>query len=340
MNLDIFLLIIEERQMSKLDKLGDLVIESRGIKKSTWNIHRRNVKRVMKHLGVDEFDCSIFDKENFNKIKEMIDEMKIHSRKSIVQSILVCLSPDKRRNPPEELAALYMKYSGILKDNNKVYMDAKVTQEKNVREEKNWVSYDQLMKKFEGYMSIAESVKGEEPSSHKTRELQKALIAGLYVIHPPRRLDYAVVEFIDGDEYDSLRKKDKMKKHYLVMDDEKYYFSFGGEATKSATTDVVKVDLDERLKWLVDEIVNDIEDGREFLFVNTRGNRFDTNSFGKFLRTIFNFDGKRVGANMLRHIYLSEFFKNDTDYMEKKELADKMNHSVAVQQMVYRKKLN
>ena len=63
------------------------------------------------------------------------------------------------------------------------------------------------------------------------------------------------------------------------------------------------------------------------------------NGLGKIIRTIFvNRFNKRIGASLLRKIFLSFTFSGDTTYKLKMDIAKLMNHSPSTATIHYVKK--
>ena len=63
-----------------------------------------------------------------------------------------------------------------------------------------------------------------------------------------------------------------------------------------------------------------------------------SNQLSKYINKVFEPTGKKVSANLLRHIYISEKFPVEKN-REKEDIADKMGHGVDTQN-TYAKKEN
>ena len=85
----------------------------------------------------------------------------------------------------------------------------KSNQEKTKSEADNWLNFNQIKKFHNKWQKIALAnvkLKGV------TYEFQRFLILSLYVLLPPRRLDYAGVEILNELEYFKLPIQTKRKK--------------------------------------------------------------------------------------------------------------------------------
>ena len=72
--------------------------------------------------------------------------------------------------------------------------------------------------------------------------------------------------------------------------------------------------------------------------MDSRGNKMTKNGLTKFLYQVFAPTGKKISSSMIRHIYLTDKYGDESSYKEKEKDAEKMGHSVGEQQRVYVKK--
>mgnify|MGYP003642495996 FL=1 len=56
----------------------------------------------------------------------------------------------------------------------------------------------------------------------------------------------------------------------------------------------------------------------------------NSNQLSKYINKVFSPTGKKISANLLRHIYITEKFPVEENN-DKKEVAEKMGHSVDTQ---------
>jgi len=81
-------------------------------------------------------------------------------------------------------------------------------------------------------------------------------------------------------------------------------------------------------KWIK---IND----SDYLLFSSNGNPLTSPQITRTLNKIF--DGKKISVDMLRHIYLTNYYKNMPALIKMEELASDMGHSVATA-MTYVKK--
>lgn len=325
-----------------LEVVREQVKNSRNVNDRTLSIYMNNIKRVLLKNGFNPNDFRIDDVVEYTE--DIIDnilklEVSIHSKKNLLIGMNILLSPTGKRKPKPKHKEAYDMFTNTLKKLQSEYTDKKRTQVKNKRETKNWVPYDKLMDIFNKKYKRAYNMLGEDRSREKNQYLKDTLIVGLYLLQPPRRLEYVYVKYIFNDSYDSLIDKDKMDNHYIVMtNNQNYFFSFGGNKTKIKTLKPVLVPCNRRLNALIDEMYTDNSHVSEYL-LNYKDNKpINTNTLARNIKRIFKpHTGKSIGVNLLRHIYISHKLRNDTSLSTREKLAEEMNHSTTIQETVYRK---
>ena len=137
-------------------------------------------------------------KENIDEVLKFVDGQKHGSKIAIYSSLLVLLSPSKKKDAKPEYAEMYDRINQLLKTENTVYQDMKAEQIKTKTESDNWINFNQIKKFHNKWQKITLAnvkLKGV------TYEFQRFLILSLYIALPPRRLDYAGVEIVTELEY-------------------------------------------------------------------------------------------------------------------------------------------
>ncbi len=155
---------------------------------------------------------------------------------------------------------------------------------------------------------------------------------------PPRRLEYGNCSRINEHEYFTLSTEKRENNNYCVVKNRnKKYFSFGDVKSPDPDNRVVKIDIPKKLNNIINMWFN-ITDSESFL-VTSHGMPMTSNALSTFMRKyVFPNPGGGAGASMVRHIFLSEKYENESGLKEKQELATAMNHSVLTQNLYYIKK--
>lgn len=300
--------------------------DDRKLRESSIKTYRSTFNKVAKQFDLELLGAAWL-KENADKVLDWVATQKHGSKVAIYSSLLVLLSPSKKKQAEPEYAELYDRINQLLKTENTAYQDMKSNQEKTKTETDNWVAWSSIQRFYNKYEKVMlAQAKMQGGADHN---FQKIVILACYVLLPPRRLDYSGVEVIAEINYLKLPLKEKRAKNYLVLRSKrKKYFSWGGLANKSATKEnFLIVNLPAKLNrvigiWLEYNTSN-------FLLITPKGFEMSKNMLSKQITDIFVKQfGKRVGASMLRKSFLSYLYKDDVKWKMKLKIASLMNHSI------------
>jgi hypothetical protein len=233
------------------------------------------------------------------------------------------------------------KYTQYLLELAKEYDKKMSEQKKSDKESGKWVSmaalqkvrkkYGNAIKKL-GYNLKSDTYKAGKEKRHENL-IMKYLVSSLYLLHPPRRNSYANMTMITSTE---LSKEKKESNNYLVIvSRNNKYFHFADYKT-SKTYGEQKIPLSKELNTVVNLWRN--YNKTDHFLVDTRGNPMTKNGLTKFLYQVFAPTGKKISSSMIRHIYLTDKYGDESSYKEKKKDADSMSYSVGEQQKTYVKK--
>ncbi len=152
------------------------------------------------------------------------------------------------------------------------------------------------------------------------KKLSDKLIYALYMLFPVRRPnDYKIMKFAND-----VSNMDKKTNYYY---DGRFYFnktktSGGKNANIIHQVEVYDVPLD------IQNIINDIHkiNNNEFIF----GKQLSSNQVSTFIFKVFAdiYNTNKINATELRRLYATYINKKALNYKQRKEIADKMNHSV------------
>lgn len=296
--MDIKKLISEKRPNLKANSLNSYLITLRRL---------NNNEEVMNLKFLKDTD----------NIMDQINEFKLPTQRNKLTAILVVLSAFNKKEF-DDAETFYRKQ---LEDRNQQYSEFINSHQKSEKQEKNWVSLDVLKK-------IMRKYKKEAIQNPSIRSVQKYLVSALYLLQPPKRLDYSNMKIIE------TRKEDNGKNNFLLnLGRNKKYFIFNEFKTdKSQGSKEILINKD------LNSIINmwlKVNKSQDFL-LNNRGQPMSPNSLGKYITKIFEPSGKSITLNLLRNIFVTENI--DIDAVQKaKNMADMMDHSQSTQQSVYLK---
>tara|TARA_E500000318_G_scaffold69897_1_gene64675 strand:+ start:17976 stop:18869 length:894 start_codon:yes stop_codon:yes gene_type:complete len=255
--------------------------------------------------------------KNFSKIMENINEFALPTQRNKLTAILVVLSAFQKK----EFDEVELKYRKELEDRNKEYNDFIATHQKSDKQNANWTSIAELKKIMNQYKKTAKA-------NPTLKTVQPYLVAALYLLQPPKRLDFSGMKIIKS------RKDNDGKTNYLLnLGRNKKYFIFNQFKTDKKGPKEVLIPKD------INSIINlwlQVNKGDDFLY-NSRGQNMTANGLGKYITKIFKPSGKNITLNLLRNIYVTENI--DLEAVKKaKEIAEAMDHTEATQKSVYLKK--
>jgi hypothetical protein len=258
-------------------------------------------------------------------VMDVLNKYKDNTKRSIlisIVSILGCCPDDKKI---VKLRKQY--YDLMLKKNDEI--KEKATDEATDEQKANWISWDDVKKRFDELSKEVEDLKNTVVISKSSYEtLLYYMILALYIHNQPRRnKDYQYMNVV-------FKSNDKLSKdkNYLSYSDNKFIFNVYKTSKKYGQ----KVeDISEELKKCIDlylkfhpKIKGKVKKNTDTPFlVGYDGSPLSqVNSMTKIFNKIF---GKKISSSALRHIFLSD--KYGDVVKEMKEDADKMGHSVQQQ---------
>jgi hypothetical protein len=230
-----------------------------------------------------------------------------NTRKSYVASIVAILNRQKGKT----WEAINNYYRVLFAKERSIFAE-KPTSEKTETQKENWLTWDEVKAVFDKLKDKAEDVVKKPRMSNADRKvIENYMILALYVLQPPRRNDWY---------YTVIGRGDDDKKNYVDMKDGKYYFNNFKTAKSGKEVIDVPDEIMPVLKWYIKHM--NLNEGDYLLFPDDDV-RTNSNRMTKSLNSIL---GKKVGASMLRHIYLSNKYGKVLN--EQEADANFMAHSV------------
>ena len=230
-----------------------------------------------------------------------------NTRKSYVASIVAILNRQKGK-----AFELLNNYYRVLFAKERSIFAEKPTDVKTETQKENWLSWDEVKAVFDKLKDKAEDAAKKPRLSNADRKvIENYMILALYVLQPPRRNDWY---------YTVIGKGDNDKKNYVDISEGKYYFNNFKTAKSGKEVIDVPDEIMPVLKWYIKHM--NLNAGDYLLFPDDDV-RTNSNRMTKSLNSIL---GKKVGASMLRHIYLSNKYGKVLN--EQEADANFMAHSV------------
>jgi len=295
-------------------------LKAKNLSESSIKLYLRNLEKI-NNGELKDFKFL----KNVQAVQDVLKGYKDNTKRSIlisIVSVLGCCPDDKKI---VKLRKAY--YDLMLEKSNEI--KEKETDEPTEEQKKNWISWDDVKKRFEELKKeVDEVTKNKNLNKNQFDTLLYYMILSLYVISPPRRnKDYQYMNVV----YKNTDKLSK-DKNYLAYSENKFYFNVYKTSKKYGQ----KVeDISEELKKIIDlylkfhpKIKGKVSKSVDTPFlVSYDGNPLSqVNSMTKLFNKIF---GKRISSSALRHIFLSSKYGDTIKDM--KEDADKMGHTVETQ---------
>lgn len=207
------------------------------------------------------------------------------------------------------------------------------SQNKSKKESDNWITLKELQKYNKAQRTALSAMTQRFTTPPDKVKLKEWLLTSLYVLdpenHPPMRVDYNMKILGPGDP---APDEDGKKINYIkVMNKSTKWFVFADYKTVGAYG-IKEIKLSRKMNAVMN-IYLKFHKGN-YLFGENEN--ITKNGLQKAITKAFKGTGKHLGVSMLRHIVISEKVDTGDKLQEKAEMADKMGHSTASQE-IYKK---
>lgn len=277
------------------------------------NTYSSIIKNLYKKLTQkDDYDnATNYFENNVDSVLEFLKDIPSSRRKTTLASVVVFLGDTKVKQ-----------YRDLMIKDATIYNQSMKEQKKNGKETKNWITEDEIHKKYTNMeKDIRHLWNKKDLTNIEMNRLMDYVILSLYIRIPPRRLmDYIKFKVRNIDE----EKDNFMKKQQFIFNQyktEKYY----GKQEIPITIQLKNIVQRWSKKHDNDYLIFDIK----------TGNQFTAPKLTQRLNSIF--DNKKISVNMLRHIFITEnVLKDMPKLLELQTIATNMGHSIG-QQALYKK---
>jgi len=318
-----------------MDIIREAIDNKRNIKPNSLKAYLISLQKTHDFIeGEGELEDLNFLK-NEEEVVEKLQDLKLSTQKNYLSAIIVALDA---MNDEGDYDSELEYYRGYLAELQKQHQEEQEKQQKTKSQDENWASMKELrkvMNKYKADIMERELLTKQELNRKQFDLVQKWVVANLFLDdeNPPTRLDYAPMKVIKEEDFEKLSDDEKDDANYLVLKSRnKKYFHFGEYKTaKKYGANVIPVGkkLNSVLNiWLR---INPTDS----LLLNSQGKPQTANGLGKYITKVFEPTGKKIGVNMLRHIFITDLFAPELN--EKQEVAKKMGHSVGTQELYAKK---
>jgi hypothetical protein len=278
--------LLEKKIVEKRPKLGASSIK-------TYLSILTNIHKNLKGAGNIEWFS-----DSYKTILDYLEGMNEQTKKTNLSALYVLTEKDQ--------------YREIMMDVMKKVNDKYKEQKLNVKQEENWMSIEEIQKKYDVLEEKATKMLSNKTIMNESVMMEFLLIAflgGVSGLNPRRSLDYALMK---------IRNIDTKKDNYYKAG--KFYFNkYKTDSTYGLQVIDIPKPLDKLLKKWIKMNTND------YMLYSTNNNRLSSPQITRILNKVF---GIRVSTNMLRHIYLTNVYKDVPALEKMQKLAKSMGHSL------------
>jgi hypothetical protein len=277
------------------------------LSKSSLKTYVSVLSNISKKIDTNNESTDFFN----DKIKEIMDfiEDKTAQTKKTSLSALYVLTKNES-------------YKDVMVKVMKLVNESDKSQKKNDKQEENWISIKEIQDIYDPLLVKA-----------------KLMLSGKAILIEPLMMEFLLVSFLGGvvkdlaprrsQDYTELKIRNYDTKTDNYYKAGKFYFNVYKTA-KSYGLQIVDVpkELDMILKkWIK------INTNNHMLY-SSNDNKLSSSQITRILNKVF---GKNVSTSMLRHIYLTNIYKDLPALSKMEELSRKMGHSI-IQGLEYVKK--
>jgi preprotein translocase subunit Sss1 len=292
-------------------------LEKRGLSKSSIDLYLKNLLKLN--------DGKPFTNLNFLKsisnIEDKIKKFKPNTQRTIYISIVSSLKGLNEK--------LYKKYYDMMININNSIKDNPIN-EKSEIQTKNWIEKEEIENKLKELKDNVLTLK-KPLSKEEYKTVLKFIILSLYTLIPPRRnKDYYNMEIWNNkDNMEQSKNYLDLKNNKFIFNDYKTFKKYGKQEVEINDELMNNINIYFKLRPDYKTSIKSIL-GKPFLILDVGD--FQPNTITRILNKVFN---KNIGSSMIRHIYLSDKYKDTLK--EQEEDANKMGHSLSTQKEYIKK---
>jgi hypothetical protein len=274
-------------------------LKNKNISASSLKLYLNNLKRLNGGQEIKNFN---FLKDT-EKIVNHIKDYKPNTRRSYLISIVSLLKQEPK------FKKLYDSYYKMLMEYNK---ELSVNNEKSDTQKENWITQEQVLEVYKKLEDDLLPKLKKKMNEDEYKELLSFVVLSLYTLQAPRRnLDYLYMVMVK-------KYSEDMDKKFNYLDLENMMFHFNNYKTQK-TYKTQSIPVSPELQKVIQiylsyhPLKSEIKKKNTLVpfLVSYQGVPFEpTNTITRILNKIFS---KKIGASMLRNIYLTSKYSNNME---------------------------
>lgn len=319
--------------LENVEVFDSIKAERPKLKDSSIKMYELLLEKLQKMFGVEKGYDFLKD---VDKVKEKLSAYHYTTQRNYFNAIGVLLMALNSEKEYDELIKEYLKLREELNEKYKSENESGVISEK---QKDNFVPYEDIKKMINTMEKEIKfrNLKKKDSLSIQDRELMMVWSIYNTLIRMASRNDMAGQKLITKSVYNKLSEEDKKNNNYLLKEKTGMTMIVNQYKT-SAKYGERKIEVPKDLVKIFNMYIKvmDIKAG-DVLYKNSQGTTLSRNQISQLLlRYSQKYLGKNISTNIMRKIVATHEVGEQSQKM--KDLANKMGHSVAVQQLVYVKK--
>ena len=238
-----------------------------------------------------------FEREN-NEILKYLDDKNDQTRKTTLSALFILTN----------LKEYQTIMNTIMKKVNDNYKDQKM----NEKQKDNWISIDEIKEKYNALSVDANLMLNKKKILNENVMMEFLLMSFLCgIVMPPRRsLDFSEMK---------IRNYDAKTDNYYKGN--KFFFN---KYKTVKTYGIQSLEIPKELNKVLKKWIKINEN--DYMIYSSNNNKLSCPQITRVLNKIF---GKKISTSMLRHIYLTNVYKDVPQINKMENLANEMGHSVS-----------
>lgn len=298
----------------------------KGLTNTTANQYIKTLINIHKKL----YDTEIINSLNFLKETQTIEnlfknEYSPNSIKTFYACFISVLSIVNNKKYAPAINHYRNLVMGLTLDDDKPKKNTM-----NLIQKANWIDWEDLLKITNEYNKQADEIAPKENITIQEYDvLLYNVIISLYTLIPPRRNDYMVMYVIPSPiDEDENRNYLQLNKNKLIFNKYKTSKTYGRQIIDELPLELINAIYNYLTHHpLYNNVRKNSKEWEIPLLVDAYGNHL--NKINSITRILNKITGRKIGASMLRHIYITH--KYGQTEKEKQTDANMMAHSVNMQ---------
>ena len=303
-----------------MENLKTLLINKRKVTESTATQYLQSLYKLNNSKVFSNFVWI----KNYTGLEEILKKYALNTQRGYITSIVTILQTIDNKTYKPVVKYWLDKLMGFTGD--KILQESK--NEKSEKQSENWLDWDEIIRiKRSLHISLRKFINSDKISKLEYEKLLQYVLLSLYTDMPPRRNQ----DYLDMYVVDHWKPGMDTSRNYLDLENHKFIFN-KYKTAKVYGEQVFMLSNDKRLFQTLIMLFKhhplNTPTATEFkLLVDYEGKPLKSvNSITMILNKIFN---KKIGASMLRHIYLTDKYGDNLQEMKKDSEA--MAHSLGEQ---------